>query len=243
MKKLLIITTNSSGNDKIPDTGVYLEEFAVPYLVFQKSDIEVTVASPEGGLSPVDENSMSCSNPEEWDKCIKILRETEKLSDIDLEEFDGVYFPGGHGPMFDLGVNERVGRCDLQIGKNVEKGVNEGGGKSELQASKEVASAVEYFFNSGKLVSAICHGPAAFVNTNIVAGKRVTSFTNEEEGIMKLKELVPFLLETKLRELGAEFIAEKPWAEHVEVDGNLITGQNQNSALLIAEKIVEYLNP
>ena len=93
MKKLLIITTNSSGNDKIPDTGVYLEEFAVPYLVFQKSDIEVTVASPEGGLSPVDENSMSCSNPEEWDECIKILRETKKLSDIDLEEFDGVYFP------------------------------------------------------------------------------------------------------------------------------------------------------
>ncbi len=213
MKKLLIITTNSSGNDKIPDTGVYLEEFAVPYLVFQKSDIEVTVASPEGGLSPVDENSMSCSNPEEWDECIKILRETKKLSDIDLEEFDGVYFPGGHGPMFDLAQN------------------------------MEVASTIEYFFNSGKLVSAICHGPAAFVNTNIVAGKRVTSFTNEEEGIMKLKELVPFLLETKLRELGAEFIAEKPWAEHVEVDGNLITGQNQNSALLIAEKIVEYLNP
>ena len=128
MKKLLIITTNSSGNDKIPDTGVYLEEFAVPYLVFQKSDIEVTVASPEGGLSPVDENSMSCSNPEEWDECIKILRETKKLSDIDLEEFDGVYFPGGHGPMFDLAQN------------------------------MEVASTIEYFFNSGKLVSAICHG-------------------------------------------------------------------------------------
>ena len=161
---------------------------------------------------------MSCSNPEEWDKCIKVLRETKKLSDINLEEFDGVYFPGGHGLMFDLA------ECD------------------------DVRKAVEYFFNNGKLVSAVCHGPAGLVNakkqdgTSIFDKKFVTCFTNEEEGIVKLKELVPFLLETRIRELGGNFIAEKPWAEHVEVDGNLITGQNQNSALLIAEKIVEYLD-
>ena len=78
--------------------------------------------------------------------------------------------------------------------------------------------------------------------TSILDKKFVTSFTNEEEGIVKLKELVPFLLETRIRELGGNFIAENPWAEHVEIDGNLITGQNQNSALLIAEKIVEYFN-
>ena len=223
MKKLLIITTNYSGcNCREPlcnciqDTGVYLEEFAVPYLVFQKSNIDVTVASPLGGLSPVDEKSMSCSNPEEWDDCIKILRKTKKLSEINPEEFDGVYFPGGHGPMFDLAEND------------------------------EVKQTVEYFFNSEKLVSAVCHGPAGLINAKNKDGKSifdkkfVTCFTNEEEGIVKLKELVPFLLETRIRELGANFIAEKPWAEHVEVDGNLITGQNQNSALLIAEKIVEY---
>lgn len=211
MKKLLIVTTNSSGDDYIPETGVYLEEFAVPFLVFEKSDIEMTIASPEGGLSPVDENSMSCSNPQEWDKCIKILRNTKRLSQVDYKDFDGVYFPGGHGPMFDLAQSD------------------------------EVAKIVEYFYNSGKLVSAICHGPAAFVKTNIVKGKRITAFTNEEEKIVKLDDLVPFLLETKLRELGAEFVAQKPWSEHVEVDGNLITGQNQKSALLIAEKIVTYL--
>ena len=200
MKKLLIITTNYSGCDCgeplcncIQDTGVYLEEFAVPYLVFEKSDIEVTVVSPKGGLSPVDEK------------------------DVNLEEFDGVYFPGGHGPMFDLA------ECD------------------------EVRKAVEYFFNSGKLVSAVCHGPAGLINakkpdgSSIFDKKFVTCFTNEEEGIVKLKELVPFLLETRIRELGGNFIAEKPWTEHVEVDGNLITGQNQNSALLIAEKIIKYL--
>lgn len=211
MKKLLIVTTNSSGDDSISETGVYLEEFAVPFLVFEKSDIEMTIASPEGGLSPVDENSMSCSNPQEWDKCIKILRNTKRLSQVDYKDFDGVYFPGGHGPMFDLAQSD------------------------------EIAKIVEYFYNSGKLVSAICHGPAAFVKTNIVKGKRITAFTNEEEKIVKLDDLVPFLLETKLRELGAEFIAQKPWSEHVEVDGNLITGQNQKSALLIAEKIVTYL--
>lgn len=212
MKKLLIIVTNSSGNENMPNTGVYLEEFAVPFLVFEKSNIEMTVASPEGGISPVDENSMSCSNPQEWDKCIKILRNTKRLSQVDYKSFDGIYFPGGHGLLFDL-VNCR-----------------------------EVIKIIEYFCCNDRLISAICHGPAVFVNTSIVEGKRLTAFTDEEESIMKLTELVPFLLETKLRELGADFIAEKPWSEHVEVDGSLITGQNQNSALLIAEKIVEFFN-
>lgn len=223
MKNLLIVTTNYSGCDCkeplcncIQETGVYLEEFAVPYLVFEKSNVKMTVASPNGGLSPVDIKSMSCSNPEEWDKCIKILRETKKLSEINIDEFDGIYFPGGHGPMFDLAINQEVGEI------------------------------VSEFYKKGKLISAVCHGPAGLVNAktsegnSILKGKKVTSFTNEEEGIVKLKELVPFLLETRLRELGAEFISEKPWAEHVEVDGNIITGQNQNSALLIAEKILEF---
>lgn len=223
MKNLLIVTTNYSGCDCkesicncIQETGVYLEEFAVPYLVFEKSNVETVVASPNGGLSPVDIKSMSCSNPEEWDKCIKILRETKKLSEINIDEFDGIYFPGGHGPMFDLAINQEVGEI------------------------------VSEFFKKGKLISAVCHGPAGLVNAktpegnSILKGKKVTSFTNEEEGIVKLKELVPFLLETRLREIGAEFISEKPWVEHVEVDGNIITGQNQNSALLIAEKILEF---
>lgn len=222
---LLFITTNYSGCkcgenncDCINDTGVYLEEFAVPYLVFEKSDINVVVASPEGKLSPVDESSMSCSNPEEWDKCIKVLRNTEKLSEVNLEEFDGVYFPGGHGPMFDIAEDS-----DVRI-------------------------AVEYFYNNNKLISAICHGVAGLVNATdkcgnpIVMRKRITSFTNKEESISKYQDLVPFLLETRLRELGADYVAEEPFSEHVEVDGNIITGQNQKSSLLIAEKIVEFLS-
>lgn len=226
MKKLLIITTNYSGCNCqdpqcgcIKNTGVYLEEFAVPFLIFEKSGIEMTIASPEGGISPVDENSLSCSNPEEWDKCIKILRNTRRLSTVDYKTFDGVYFPGGHGPVFDLAG-------DLNIAK-----------------------IVEYFFNEGKLISAICHGLAGLVNAkrddgkSILYHKKVTSFTNEEERIVKLTELVPFLLESRLKELNADYIAHKPWSEHVETDGHIITGQNQNSAQLLAEKIIEWFNP
>lgn len=222
MRKLLIITTNYAGCEcSTPDcncireTGVYLEEFAVPFLVFEKSNIEMVVASPLGGVSPVDESSMSCSNPEEWDKCIKILRNTKRLGSVDYKSFNGIYFPGGHGPMFDLAQSD------------------------------EVAKIVEHFSSKGKLISAICHGVCALVKAKrdddspIVSDRRLTSFTDEEERIAKKEELVPFLLETRLRELGADFVAAKPWLEHVEVDRNLITGQNQNSALLLAEKMLE----
>ncbi len=216
-KKILIITTNSKGNDKIKDTGVYLEEFAIPYLIFDKTGYEILVASPLGGVSPVDENSMSCSNPIEWDTCIQILRQTVKLDEVDIDKFDAVYFPGGHGPMFDLAFDENV--------KNI----------------------VEYFYNKNKIISAICHGVVALVSakdaegSSILKNKKVTSFTNKEEHIVKLGEFLPFLLEDKIRSLGAEFIEAKPWMEHVEVDKNIITGQNQNSATLIAEKIIEKL--
>nr|QGT49680.1 dimethylallyltransferase [uncultured Candidatus Melainabacteria bacterium] len=219
-KKILIVTTNYRGEDgsDITETGVWLDEFAVPYLVFKDSGYEVTVASPYGGLSPVDENSMSCSNPMEWDDCIKVLRETSRLSEINYKEYDALFLPGGHGPMFDLAQ-------DLLL--------------------KEI---VEYFYENNKVLSAVCHGPAGFVlavdkkGESIVKDKKVTSFTNKEEHIMKLDEAVPFLLETKLRELGARFEDATPWTEHVCVDGKLITGQNPQSSLLLAEKVLEVLS-
>lgn len=219
-KNILIITTNYRGdeNSNIKETGVYLEEFAVPYLVFKSTGYNVTVASPLGGLSPVDIRSMSCSNPLEWDPCIKVLRDTIKLSDVNYKEYDVLFLPGGHGPMFDLAN-------DLLL--------------------KEI---VEYFYSNNKVISAVCHGPAGFVlakdenGESILKGKKVTSFTNREEHIIKLTEDVPFLLETRLKDLGAEFEEAKPWSEHVCVDKNIITGQNPQSALLLAEKIVESLS-
>ncbi len=216
MKKLLIITTNSSDCGEIKNTGVFLEEFAIPYLIFEKSNIEMSIASLKGGLTPVDEGSISCSNPVEWDKCIKILRNTKNLYDIDYKNFDGIYFPGGHGPLDDIYDNKKI---------------------------KEIVS---YFFNEGKLISAICHGVCALLNVKgdsgdfIVKNRNITSFTNAEEKIVKLNSLVPFLLEDELKKQGAQYVSQKPWAEHVEVSRNIITGQNQNSATLIAEKIVEY---
>lgn len=216
-KNILFVTTNSSGEGKIENTGVYLEEYAVPYLIFEQSDFNIDSASPKGGLSPVDENSMNCSNPVEWDKCIKILRETKKLSELNLEKYDAVYFPGGHGPMFDLAFSDEVKNC------------------------------VEYFYNSNKVIAAICHGVVALTSAkdnqgqSILKNRKVTAFTNKEEHITKLGEFLPFLLETKLKELGASFIEQKPAIEHVEADDNIITGQNQNASTLIAEKIIEKL--
>lgn len=219
-KKILIVTTNYRGNENsnIKETGVYLEEFAVPYLVFKDTGYDITVASPLGGLSPVDEGSMSCSNPEEWDPCIKILRETTRLSEVDYKDYDVLFLPGGHGPMFDLAN-------DLLL--------------------KEI---VEYFYEHDKLISAVCHGPAGLVlaqdkdGESILKGKKVTSFTDKEEEIVKLTQDVPFLLEKRLRALGARFEDAAPWSEHVCVDGKIITGQNPQSALLLAEKVVESLS-
>ncbi len=219
-KKVLIITTNFSGseNDTMQETGVWLEEFAAPYLVFEATGYEITTASPLGGLSPVDENSMSCSNPEEWDKCIKILRNTTPLSEINYKEYDALFIPGGHGPMFDL-ANDVL-----------------------------VQEIVEYFYNNDKIISAVCHGPAGLVlakdknGISILKDKKVTCFTNKEEKIVKHEEDVPFLLETRLRELGALFEDSASWAEHVCVDEKLVTGQNPQSALLLAEEVVKLLS-
>ena len=222
-KKILIVTTNYSGNDNpapnaIKETGVYLEEFAVPYLVFKATGYEITTVSPLGGLSPIDETSMSCSNPTEWDECIKILRNTTKLSEIDYKTYDVLFIPGGHGPMFDLAN-------DLLL--------------------EEI---VEYFYKNDKIIAAICHGPAGLIlakdkdGNPIVKDKKITSLTNKEEHITRTDEAVPFLLETKLRELGARFEDGAPWAEHVCSDHNIITGQNPQSALLLSEIIVENLS-
>ncbi len=224
-KNILIVTTNYSGCSykdnpcpTLKETGVYLEEFAIPYLIFEKTGYKITLASLKGGLSPVDESSMSCSNPQEWDRCIILLRNTKKLSEIALDEFDAIYFPGGHGPLYDMADSE------------------------------EIKKTVEYFYQNNKIISAICHGVIALTNAKdekgeyILKNKKVTSFTNREEKIVKLDDIIPISVENRLKEIGAQFVEKKPWQEHAEADNNIITAQNQNSATLIAEKIVEKLN-
>lgn len=223
-KKILIVTTNYSGCDCdekncdcIKDTGVWLEEFAVPYYIFKNAGFDIVVASPKGGVSPIDKSSVSKSNTTNINLVVDILNSTKKLSEIPIEDFDCIFFPGGHGPMFDLATNT------------------------------ELAKVVEYFYKKNKLISAICHGPAGLLlakkedGTSILNNKRLTSFTDTEEFISGLSKKVPFLLEKRLKELGADFIEEHPFTKHIEIDENLITGQNPQSSKLLAEKIVEVL--
>lgn len=217
-KKILIVTTNTSALADGTPTGIWLEEFAVPFLIFKATGYDVTVASPKGGDIQIDEMSLSCSNPMEWDDAAAYLKNTEVLNNVDYSQYDVVFFPGGHGPVFDIAQD------------------------------RTVAKIVEDFYKNGKIVSAVCHGPVGLIQAldengePIVKGKKVTSFTDEEEYIMKRAELIPFLIEDTLKELGADFIEAKPWTEHVEVDGNIITGQNPASAIAVAEQIVKKLS-
>lgn len=208
MKKILIVTTNADKiNDEIP-TGVYFEEFAVPFLTFQNAGYEITVASPKGGVSPIDPSSLYCESPTEWDSTKQLLDNTFKLDELDYKSFDAVFFPGGHGVMFDLFDNKRL------------------------------AEILKYFNENKKIIAAVCHGAAALLNAKeIIQGKKITAFSNEEEHVTKLDEFMPFSLEEKLKEAGAELIFANPFRENVVQDGNIITGQNPKSSQLLADTI------
>jgi putative intracellular protease/amidase/sugar lactone lactonase YvrE len=221
MSKVLIVTTshNSFEGANPHPTGVWMEEFALPYLELLSNSIEMTIASPKGGEMPIDPRSLP--TPEQaqaWQSAIAASKRTVKLSEVKSTEFDGIFLPGGHGPMFDLPNN-----LDLQ------------------QLLRE-------FYEAGKIVAAVCHGPAGLVGatlsdgTPLVKDKVLTSYTDSEEIAAKLDKEVPFVLEQRLRELGAVFIAHENKADHVERDGKLITGQNPNSSASIARALVTALN-
>ena len=216
-KKILIVTTNISFVKDETYTGVWFSEFAIPYVYFKNKGFDITVASPLGGVSPIDQKSLSGDDPENWNEIKKYLDNTEILTDVDFKDYDALFFPGGHGPMFDLANDVPLGEI------------------------------VEFFYHENRVIGAVCHGPAGLLQAKLYDGKsilkakRVTSFTNKEEENTKDKNLIPFLLQTKMVELGAKFVEKEPWSEHVEVDGNLITGQNPQSALLLAEEMVNKL--
>jgi len=217
-KKVLMVVTNVDSMNGVHATGLWLEEFAVPYIEFTNAGYEITVASPLGGKSPLDPNSLVEEIPSAWQALMGILETTEKLSDIAKGEYQAVVIPGGHGPMFDLATDDLL------------------------------ASILKDFMEKNKLIGAVCHGPAALVRaaladgTSILAGKKVTGFSNEEEVTVQLDKLVPFLLEDQLKKLGASYSRKDMWQEYVVVDGNLITGQNPQSSTLFAKTIVKALN-
>lgn len=216
-KNILIVVTNHSDIQDGRKTGIWLSEFAEAYVEFIKKGYQVIVASPLGGRSPIDPNSVNDNTPSEILESAVHLENTVRIGDVSIHEFDAVFLPGGHGTMYDLPDDQLL----HQLVRNV--------------------------YEAGKIVAAVCHGPAGLTGVKLsngqplVAGKRVNAFTNREEAQTGLDNVLPFLLESKLRELGAIFVAAPDWTSHFEVDGNLITGQNPQSTLAVTRAIIEKL--
>jgi putative intracellular protease/amidase len=221
MKILMVLTSHDQLGNTGNKTGFWLEEFASPYYHFLDNGADITLASPKGGRPPIDPTSTIPENETKMTKRLDqdskaqaALSQTTKLSDIDYHEFDAVFYPGGHGPMWDLVKN------------------------------KDSIQLIENFYKAGKPVVAVCHAPAALKNVMVngeplVKDKKITGFTNSEEEEIGLADTVPFLLEDELKKLGGDFQKEKNWKSFVVADGLLITGQNQTSSKAAAEKLIE----
>lgn len=223
MKVLMVLTSHDQLGDTGKPTGFWLEEFAAPYYVFKDAGAEVTLASPKGGQPPIDPKSDEPANQTDAMARFKgdpaaqaALAQTVRLADVSADDFDAVFYPGGHGPMWDL-VDD--------------------------QTSIEL---IESFYDAGKPVAAVCHAPAAlrhvtYMGQPIVSGKRVTGFTNSEEEAVQLTDIVPFLLEDELKRLGGRYEKAADWADFTIVDGRLITGQNPASSASAARELLGLL--
>lgn len=213
----MVVTSHQQITPDHP-TGIWLSEFTEPYTLFRKGGYDVTVASLRGGKAPIDPRSLPETADEDTAAAMKELENTLPLHEVNTGEFDAIFLPGGHGTMFDL------------------------------PASDELARVLRSFYESGRVIAAVCHGPAGLLGATLtdgsplVKGKRVTGFTNEEERAAGLDKLMPFLLEDRLRELGAAFVGAPPWSDHVERDGLLITGQNPQSSVSADGAVIEALN-
>lgn len=222
MKILMVLTSHDQLGDTGKKTGFWLEEFAAPYYVLKGAGHEITLASPKGGKPPLDPKS---DEPEAQTDATRRFKDdadaqaqlasTERLVSMRSADFDAIFYPGGHGPLWDL---------------------------AEDAQSKAL---IEQALADGKPVALVCHAPAVLKNVEaqsggpLVAGKSVTGFTNEEEEAVGLTDVVPFLLEDRLQQLGAKFSKAGVFQPHVVRDGLLITGQNPPSSEPAAEVLLE----
>ena len=225
MKILIVLTSHSELGNTGEKTGFWIEEFAAPYYTLTDAGAEIVVASPDGGQPPIDPKSEEPANQTEatrrydTDKDLqKILAHTTKLSEVNADDFDAVFYPGGHGPLWDL-TND-----------------------------KKSIHLIETFWKSKKPVAVVCHAPSVLLHVKdedgnaLVKGKKVTGFTNTEEEAVKLTDVVPFLLEDELKKLGAIYSKKEDWASYVVEDGLLISGQNPASSNDVAKKLLTMLN-
>jgi putative intracellular protease/amidase len=224
MKVLMILTSHSELGNTGKKTGFWVEEFASPYYTLKDAGIDIVIASPKGGQPPIDPKSAEPENQTEathrFDKDAdlkKMLAHTKVLSEVSAAEFDAVFYPGGHGPMWDLTID------------------------------KDSIKLIQHFWSHKKPVAAVCHAPAALLNVldeegnPLVKDKKVTGFTNTEEEGVKLTDVVPFLLEDELKNKGGIYSKKGDFESYVVTDGMLITGQNPTSSKAVAEKLLELL--
>jgi len=223
MKIVMVLTSHDQLGNTGRKTGFWLEEFAAPYFVFRDAGVQLTLASPNGGQPPVDpksdlpENQTPAMTRFKQDQTAQLaLSQTVKLADVKSDDYDTVFYVGGHGPMWDL---------------------------AESPVS---IALLESFYNSGKVIALVCHSPGVLRHVTykgepLVKGKRVTGFTNGEEADVQLTHVVPFLVEDELLRLGAIFEKVANWQPFSIVDGRLVTGQNPASSTSAAQALLKLL--
>ncbi|BBM03185.1 type 1 glutamine amidotransferase domain-containing protein [Microbulbifer sp. GL-2] len=221
MKILMVLTSHDQLGDTGKKTGFWLEEFAAPYYIFKDAGAEVTLASPKGGQPPLDPKSdepdFQTAATERFHQdpaTQQVLANTAKLTDMDESDFDAIFYPGGHGPLWDLAEDQKS------------------------------ISLIEEFYAADKPIGAVCHAPGIFRHTlrkdgePLVSGKSVTGFTNTEEAAVELVDIVPFLVEDMLKDKGGNYSKKGDWAPYVVQDGKLVTGQNPASSEETAQTLM-----
>ena len=225
MNILIVLTSHDQLGDTGEKTGFWLEEFASPYYHLKDAGVHVTLASPNGGQPPLDPKSdapdfqTDATRRFEDDPAAQNeLANTLKLSDMQVDDFDGVFYPGGHGPLWDL------------------------------HSDANSIALIEGFIAANKPVAAVCHAPAVLLNAKdsngepLVKGKQVTGFTNSEEAAVQLTDIVPYLLEDQLVEKGGFFNKAEDWHSLAVVDGLIITGQNPASSAAVADALLNTIS-
>ncbi|MEO6134643.1 MAG: type 1 glutamine amidotransferase domain-containing protein [Ginsengibacter sp.] len=226
MKILIVLTSHDELGNTGKKTGFWIEEFAAPYYTLKDAGAEIVVASPKGGQPPIDPKSEEPDSQTEATKRFdsdkdlqQLLAHTKKLAEVKADDFDAVFYPGGHGPLWDL-TND-----------------------------KQSIHLIESFWESKKPVAVVCHAPSVLLHVKdengnaLVKDKKVTGFSNSEEAAVKLTEVVPFLLEDELKKLGAIYSKKEDWASYVIEDGLLISGQNPASSNDVAKQLLSLLQP
>ncbi|WP_461643772.1 type 1 glutamine amidotransferase domain-containing protein [Labilibaculum euxinus] len=224
LKILFVLTSHSQMGNTGHKTGFWVEEFANPYYTLVDQGVDITIATPKGGVAPIDPTSSLPQNATEDTKRFnedaavqKKINETIALADVNFEDYDAVFYPGGHGPLWDLAEDATS------------------------------AKLIQDFNAAKKPIAFVCHAPAALRHVKnaqgefLVKGKKVTGFTNEEEEAVQLTKVVPFLVEDMLKENGGIYSKGDNWAAYAVQDGNLITGQNPASSALVAEMLLKML--